>query len=271
MSRFDSGLYRRYRIQYPAGLFMPLRPLLGALVRSRLRVLDLGAGTGNSAFSFQTFYQGAVEFTLIDPDPAMLEASEEGAFPEQTVLRRIAAPSEGWASHPGAPREADLALIGSAWHWMKAGPTIEVLSRAIIRGGGVFIFEYQFPKAVEHSPASGLNEWIRREFNLRWRDPAQVPRGSLRELTAGFRDHAGFCEESRVSCRERVRLSPEELSGVIQSQSRYLAFERGLPDEAARSSARQDLMNGLRARWSGEEPIPFEYEFEGFLFRRRFD
>ncbi|NDG84919.1 MAG: hypothetical protein EBX52_07770 [Proteobacteria bacterium] len=257
MSRFDPESYRRYRVTYPESLFHVLRPAIAA-----------AAGAG-SALSFQRFYPAAIEFTWVDPDPAMLEASSDLVFPEQVSVRRIAAASHEWILQPGAPVDLDLALIGSAWHWMNASATLDVLSQVLVPGGGAFVFEYQFPKAVGHPAAPALNEWTRREFNLKWRDVSQVPRGSLRELTACFLEHRDFSEDSRRMCVERVLLGAEQFFGVIVSQSRYLAFERGLPDDVARRTAREALLNEIRARWPAEDAIPFEYGFEGFCFRRR--
>ena len=274
MSRFEPDSYRQYRVHYPEALFQPLRPLLGPISSRPIRVLDLGAGTGNSAASFSIAYPGEIEFTLVDPDPKMLGAIDLSLFSSRVQFTKVSAesheiPFEESSSPFKAEISFDLALIGSAWHWMNASATLDRLIQVLRPGGGVFVFEYQFPKAVGEASSGSLNEWIRREFNLRWKESNQKPRGSLRELTESFRRHFDFSEYARCECKAGAALSARDFQGVITSQSRYLAYERGLLDEGARQESRDGLLDRLEPFWNGHSDLKFEYGYEGFLFRRR--
>jgi SAM-dependent methyltransferase len=269
MAKFEPESYRQYRVQYPENLFDPLRSLLGPSTPRPLRVLDLGAGTGNSAASFYRFYSGEIEFTLVDPDPKMLQAIALEHFEERATVITHASESHLIPQGRCESEKFDLVLIGSAWHWMNAPATLAMLASEVRSGGGVFVFEYQFPKAVDHAGSLALNEWVRREFNLKWKEPSQKPRGSLRELTEPFRNHSEFSERSRVELKERALLRAEDFHGVIVSQSRYLAYERSLLDEGVQLLARESLLKNLTEFWSSESTLPFEYGYEGILFRAR--
>ncbi len=274
MAVFDPDTYQQHRIFYPQALFEPLKPVLGPRSDGIIRVLDLGAGTGNSAWSFRQFYPGEIDFTLIDPDPAMLERVLPLDFgPGTRVRTRVASSHEIESALPDGPREQspfDIALAGSAWHWMHSSETIRALEARLVSGGAFFVFEYRFPRVVGGADASGLNEWIRRNFNLYWKTPDQKPRGSLRELTEPLREHDSFFERASVECIGEFEIDPEALGGVVVSQSRYLAFERTLPDEAARERARSELLQEIKNRWPESRPMRVEYDFQGFLFARRY-
>jgi SAM-dependent methyltransferase len=273
MAVFDPDRYQQHRIFYPQALFEPLKPVLGPRSDGIIRVLDLGAGTGNSAWSFRQFYRGETDFTLIDPDPAMLERVLPLDFGSGARVRsRVASSHEIERALPDGSLEQshfDIALAGSAWHWMQASETIRALEACLVPGGAFFVFEYRFPRVVGGADASGLNEWIRRSFNLHWKTPDQKPRGSLRELTEPLRAHDAFFERSSVECIGESEIDPEGFAGVVVSQSRYLAYERTLPDEAARERARSELIREIKTRWPEPHPVRVEYDFQGFLFVRR--
>jgi SAM-dependent methyltransferase len=272
MAVFDPDTYRQHRIFYPSALFEPLKPVLGPRSDKIIRVLDLGAGTGNSAWSFRQFYPGEIDFTLIDPDPAMLERVPLLDFgPGTRVRTRIASSHEIKSAPPDGSLEQshfDIALAGSAWHWMHPSETIRALEARLLPGGAFFVFEYRFPRVTGGGDAFHLNEWIRRNFNLHWKTPDQKPRGSLRELTEPLRAHDSFCERASVECVGEFEIDPEGFAGVVVSQSRYLAYERTLPDEAARGRARSELIREIKNRWPESRPMRLHYEFQGFLFAR---
>jgi len=259
MAKFDAELYQKYRNDYPIALFEPLKSLLGPM-KTRPRVLDLGAGTGISSLSFSRFYPEA-DFILVEPDLEMLEQSHQTLSVVESVQR----------IHESAERfqleeKVDLVLIGSAWHWMNPAVTIERIQNVLKPGGAVFVFEYQFPKAKvpEHLP---LNEWIRREFNLRWKPQGQTPRGSLRELTEPLRVLPGLSETRAISFEKSESFSLERFYGELLSQSRYLAYERTLNLEG-REELRKGLLKELAHFWGHLECIPCTYWLEAFCFRR---
>ena len=256
-SRFQPSDYLQYRQEYPVALFNPLRSSLASLNRTP-QVLDLGAGTGYSAASFLKFFPAA-EVTLLEPDPFMLEAAVkylDGVRGIQGSAEKIPLPDES----------LDTVIVGSAWHWMNSEKAISELLRVLRPGGMIFIFEYQFPKA--EAKGGQVNEWIRRQFNLVWKAPAQTPRGSLFEITEPLRSHACLHQKSFVQLTEGLSLSPQFLGGVIFSQSRYQHFELSLP-ESERDPVRFSIIENLERLYVHEKVIYFQYAYQGYLFRKR--
>jgi SAM-dependent methyltransferase len=263
MSKFDAEAYLRHRIHYPKELFGPLSPFV--CVRPEpFSLVDLGAGTGLSTLSFLRFFPSVDSAVLIDPDPAMLLKIE--GWRDQVETRISTAVATGSNFELG--HSADLILIGSAWHWMNSPETIESIYRALKPGGSVFVFEYQFPKAKESGPGAALNEWIRREFNSKWKEQGQQPRGKLDELLVGFFKHREFSFGGEIRMEKEFELTLEDLLGVIVSQSRYLAYERGLQSED-RAQARTQLKENLRFQWGDSAELAFTYRFQGVRFQVR--
>ena len=222
-----------------------------------MHVLDLGSGTGFSAQSFLDFFSHA-RLTLVEPDPAMLEAAAP-LFEDSTQITSIHARAENFEFSA----RYDLVLVGSAWHWMDRAQLIKKFETGDV--GGVFIFEYQFPKAKAHAD---LNEWVRRAFNLKWRTLTQEPRGNLTELTQGLRDSLFFAEQSRVSFLHEEAFDLERFWGMIISQSRFLAYEETLPVET-RVDYRKLLLQELALMWGLGRELQFILPYEGDFFLRR--
>ncbi len=264
MSRFDPVSYQLYRVHYPVELFEPLKPYLGPRAGTHLRLLDLGAGTGMSTWSLLQFFKGFDEVVLVEPDPAMLDRTLTLDFGEGVHSERCVASAEAFDSN----NQADLVLIGSAWHWMNSDRTLETILKSLKPGGWVFVFEYQFPKAMPDELGRGLNDWVRRAFNLKWKEIGQQPRGSLSEITERFRRHPDFCSAGEAACEMSDQLMPEDLCGVIVSQSRFLAYELELQEEE-KTKVRSDLLGDLKRVWPGVGPLNFSYRFKGYAFRTR--
>jgi SAM-dependent methyltransferase len=255
VAKFEAENYSRFRVFYPSSLFAGIRAS---------RVLDLGAGTGFSAHSFLKFDPYA-ELTLVEPDGKMLARAKE-LFANDANVRFVqrAAEAFDW------PVAYDLVLIGSAWHWMDRTVMQKQFEAADV--GAVFIFEYQFPKAKFKSE---LNEWVRREFNLRWRTREQIPRGNLEELTEGLRNSKLFSQVKQIVIPHEELFSVEDFFGMIISQSRFLAYEATL-ELSERNAYRQKLFLELKEVWGlqkeeheSENKLMFHLPYEGLLFRRR--
>ncbi|MBC7396064.1 MAG: class I SAM-dependent methyltransferase, partial [Bdellovibrionales bacterium] len=208
MAKFEADLYRQFRISYPLSLFESLKPYCQVLKGEKLQVLDLGAGTGLATRSFLQFYPDA-DVTLVEPDANMLDEALRSLQAERPI-RSLLASAESFH----LPKIFDLALIASAWHWMSPQPTLANLTRALKPGGAVWLAEYQFPKAMG-SVGTRLNEWVRREFNLRWKPQSQVPRGSLDDLIAPFRRTAEWSQVKSLNIEEMHSLSLDHFLGVI--------------------------------------------------------
>jgi len=160
----------------------------------------------------------------IDPDEKMIEKAEK-QFSEVRALT--------WKIGSGEKTDletqsCDAIIIGSAFHWMHPQSCIAEFSRILRPKGVIRVFEYQFPKSLRFPE---LNEWIRREFNLRWKAPLQKPRGSLKELAHDFFQDPRFEFLGEGKPPMRNELSTRELHGLLLSQSRVLHYQDALSEE----------------------------------------
>jgi len=209
-SRFDAEFYSLYRPFYPAETFAGLE---GARA-----IADIGCGTGHSTLSLLRAGIKA-QVVGVDPDPKMLELARVLAGSEFSIEWRL---GSGESTGLGAQSQ-DAVIVGSAFHWMKPELAQEEFRRVLKPGGVLRIFEYQFPKAPE---LPELNEWIRREFNLKWKAPDQKPRGNLKELTSVFRNHPeAWSYRGEVQPKMEMQFGFEDLAGLLLSQSRVLHYE----------------------------------------------
>lgn len=259
MAIFDAHEYSQFRVPYPQAVLSGLSSFcVPFCVQSKaLNVVDLGGGTGLSAKSFLSVFPWA-ELTVVEPDSKMLEVARDTLkdFPKTRFALNRAEdfPFEG---------PVDLVLAGSAWHWMNQDKILKRLE--LVHVSALFIFEYQFPKAKS---SNALNDWIRREFNLKWRAAGQIPRGTLIELTQGLRDSNVFREVDRNSLLVERDFSAEAFYGMIVSQSRYLAFEKTLSD-SEKIKGRQQLRLDLDSFFRSAGVFTFALFYESVLFRHR--
>jgi SAM-dependent methyltransferase len=225
-----------------------------------IRAVDLGAGTGFSAASLIRALPVS-SLVLVEPDAFMLGEAARSLEGEGARVEYRVSTGENVPDVSGV----DLVMAASSWHWMDPGPTLESIQRMLRPGGVFFVLEYQFPKLVG---ALELNEWVRREFNLKWRTPEQRPRGSLRELTEPVRRAESFSQRGAIRVEHVQGFTLEDFVGVIRSQSRYLAHEARLSG-AQRAQERLRMVDQLRALWGEGELISGSYLLEGYWFAKR--
>lgn len=257
MSRFDADFYRRFRPYYPAEVFAELGRELKARVpvaaSRRFDVADIGCGTGHSS---ESLLASGIPASVwgVDPDPMML------AQAEMICPRGVFTVGSGEAT--GLPDASfDAVTIASAFHWMEPLATRDEVLRVLRPQGLLLVYEYQFPKAQARPQ---LNEWIRREFNLRWKAPGQKPRGAFDEVTGCFRTDGRL---GHVSDRRIPMIQPLDaaaLVGLILSQSRVLHFENTLS-----SGERDEFRAQLGVKVSellGNEGDLFDFSLQSACF-----
>lgn len=224
MARFSPDDYLNFRPYYPASTFQGFKEsLLSRGFQEPFLVADIGCGTGHSTLSFLKcgFQSRALG---IDLDPKMLEHAQKLAHlhPNLDVqFQTGTAEATGIASH-----SVDAVLVGSAFHWFDADRAKAEFLRILKPKGVLRVFEYQFPKSLD---LPELNDWIRRQFNLYWKAKNQTPRGDFYQVTDGFRNDGRFESLSHGKPAMIVRLTADDLAGLIFSQSRVLCFEENLP------------------------------------------
>jgi SAM-dependent methyltransferase len=115
--------YERGRPPYPAALFERLREL--ELMQPRLRVLDIGAGTGEASAEFVA---AGSTVTAIEPGAALARRIAT-KWPKLTVLRArfedAALPPEGF----------DVAVCATALHWLDLDSALPKLHDALTSDG----------------------------------------------------------------------------------------------------------------------------------------
>lgn len=244
VGKFNPEFYLRFRPLYPVETFSGLRQeLVRRGFREPFRIADIGCGTGHSAASLLRSGISA-EIIGVDPDPGMIAHAAENL-----------ATQVGSGESTGlAGQSIDAVLVGSAFHWMDAELARDEFVRILKPRGLVRIFEYQFPKAVS---AQELNEWIRRQFNLRWKAPGQVPRGDFQQVTNIFARDSRFKPTGQGRPPMILDLGWEELAGLILSQSRVLHYEQTL-SESDRAGFIRTLGQTLR-EFLAERRIAFDF------------
>jgi hypothetical protein len=103
---------------------------------------------------------------------------------------------------------------------------------------------------------------VRRQFNLLWKAPGQRPRGDFREVVSPLGEGWRRLDEGRVPMR--LALGAREVQGLILSQSRYLHYERALPDPAVERSR---VARELERHLVGESP-EWDFALKRALFRK---
>ena len=221
--KFKADLYRDARPLYPREIFRSLERVLPS---KKTVFLDLACGAGQSTRSFLGLGCAETGFA-VDPDPEMRDAARSALEKELPAIEVLAGSAE---SIPLPDESVDLVLVGSAIHWFDISRARVEIERVLRTNGILFVFEYQFPKCLDHAE---LAETVRRRFNLEWKAPVQKPRGSLAELLLPFRNSSlwSVFAEDRPEWIESLYL--ESFLGHLFSQSRYLHAEAAAPDPRA--------------------------------------
>ena len=270
-----AGLYAQFRPDYPTELFAEvLRRFEARSGLTEFRVLDLASGAGQSLRSFLRALAATnlapfkTSLVCIDRDSEMVDAAaswfEKSDYSKSIKFSGIVSSAE---ATPLPADSVDLILLGSAVHWLKRPEIFHECSRLLSSGGMLMIFEYQFPKLSGGESAQRIAQWIKAEFNQRWRAPGQTPRGKFSELLAPLRDHGDFRGEASAPVPMIMDLGIDELAGFLVSQSRYLDFEVTLPAER-RESYRAELREALKEQL-GPQRVMADFRLEFSLYSKR--
>jgi SAM-dependent methyltransferase len=262
MSKFNPQFYSEFRPFYPSETFVELRAeLLNQGFSEPFQIADLGCGTGHSAASLLKTPLRA-EIIGVDPDSDMLAEAQRLSTRLELKSVQFQVGSGEATNLPDG--RFDAIMMGSSFHWMNPAKTRDEVLRILKSRGLLWIFEYQFPKALA---LPELNEWIRRQFNLYWKAPGQKPRGSLKEITHLFHEDPRFAFISDRRPPMEQTLSVDELAGMIFSQSRVLCYEEPLTSDE-KSRFREETRRELKARMtSGSARLQFNLQVLGWAKR----
>jgi SAM-dependent methyltransferase len=223
--------YARYRPGYPrAAVEWALQPVLGG---QRVRLLDLGAGTGKLTAALMEF--GPV--IAVEPDPGMLG--------ELRVRYPAADARAGSAEEIPVPDSSvDAILVGQAWHWFDHAKALAEAAR-VLRSGGVLAALWN----TEDTSA----EWVRgylEATNRTRRTPSAQPTDGIPMLPT----HPAFTGSSYRQHPNPTPTTAEALVGSVATQSWIL-----IADDAARDTALgrlRDYLAGRPETSSGEFELP---------------
>lgn len=133
--RGTAWYYARYREGYPDEFFTMLAREFS--LTDGGRVLDLGCGTGQIALPISEYVR---EVIAMDPEPEMIAEGKTQAKKKnvQNIIW-IEGGSEDLSAMRESIGEIKLAVIGTAFHWMKRDETLDTLYEMIDDGGGISV------------------------------------------------------------------------------------------------------------------------------------
>jgi SAM-dependent methyltransferase len=127
----QAAAYAEYRPDYaPAAVAWALAPVGG---RDRVRVADVGAGTGKLTAVIERLaatpeWAGRLTVTAVEPDPAML-AELRRILPQTPAM-------PGTAEHIPLPAQSvDAVMCGQAAHWFNMQLAVPEIARVLTPGG----------------------------------------------------------------------------------------------------------------------------------------
>jgi SAM-dependent methyltransferase len=223
--------YARYRPGYPrAAVEWALQPVLGG---ERLRLLDLGAGTGKLTEVMLGF--GPV--TAVEPDPGML-GELRGRYPAADAL-------EGSAERIPVPDSSvDAILVGQAWHWFDHAKALAEAAR-VLRSGGVL--------AAFWNSEDTSAEWVRGYLEAANRarlTPSAQPTDGIPALPT----HPAFTGSRYTQHPNPVPTTADALVGSVATQSWILIA--GAAERDAALGRLRDYLAGRPETSSGEFELP---------------
>jgi SAM-dependent methyltransferase len=229
----QAAAYAEYRPDYPAEILAwALAPLRGS---GRLRVLDIGAGTGKLTGGLLA---QDVDVVAVEPDPAM-RAELTSRFPG--VDARTGSAEE----LPLPDASVDAAFAGQALHWFDLDRALPEVRR-VLRPGGFLVavwnaYDDTVPWVAEFCRTSG-----------------SVAR-SAQDITSDLLDPLGPPEV--IEFPNRVRRTVDSLVATVATQSDMLVSTPAERDRTLAAVRRFLLANPATAH--GEFDVPIQ----AFAFR----
>lgn len=223
--------YARYRPDYPrAAVEWALRPVLGG---QRVRLLDLGAGTGKLTASLLGFG----EVVAVEPDEGML-AELRSRFPAAEA--RV-----GTAEQiPVDDSSVDAVLVGQAWHWFDHDAALAEIAR-VLRSGGVLAVLWN-NEDVRVGWVPGFLSALHEERDL-------PPASGTRNVPA-LPGHPAFALGDHSLHPNPLRYTTEDLLRAVATQSWIVVAD---PAQRERTLARaRDYLATRPETSSGEFEVP---------------
>ncbi len=198
--------YDRHRPGFPDSLYVRLASM--GWIRSGLRALDVGTGTGSLALCLA---ERGLEVSGVDPSPGMLAVARRRAEALGLDVRF----REGTAEDTGLEDASlDLVTAGHCWWWLDHERTMAEVKRVLTPGGRLLIANFSY------LPTSGgvaaATERLILAHNPGWPKSGEsgVFEDQLRDL-----DAAGMAEVESFSFVEPVTFTREGWRGRVRACS----------------------------------------------------
>jgi SAM-dependent methyltransferase len=227
-----ASLYDRVRPRYPVEA---LRWMLG---ETRLRVVDLGAGTG--ILTRQLIELGH-DVVPVEPDAGMRARLDESLGTALAV--------EGSAEHIPLPdASVDAVIAGQAYHWFNREPAHEEIAR-VLRPGGVF--------APVWNVRDEREPWVAKLSEV-----AESHGDDQREPDS-FGDRFGPVEKALFAFERRY--TTDLLVDLVKSRSYYLT---ATPDAQQAIEHAVRTLVATHPALAGKPDFPMPYVTEAYRARR---
>lgn len=213
--------YERARPPYPEALWARLREL--GVLRPGVRVVELGAGTGQAA---ERLIEEGAEVVAVEPGAA-LAARLRLRCPDAQVVEARAEDAE-----LGEGR-FDLAVAATSVHWLDLAVVLPALRRAVVRGGHFAVWRHTFGDPRVRTP---FRERIEAIVALRASEPTWSQQGEhdnhgwARRLSASGEFEAVHLDEFRWS----IDLDADQVVDLFRTFSAWTADEAAAAGRAAR-------------------------------------
>jgi SAM-dependent methyltransferase len=209
--------------------------------RSRVRVLDLGAGTGKLTAALVRL---GAEVTAVEPDPSMLAELRRSLGSVQALSGRA-------EEIPLADASVDAVLVGQAMHWFDLNLAIPEIARVLVPGGVL----------------AGL--WNVDDDRVDWvADLAQISKGRANVTLRRWRDQIALSRRERLAAAgsglfetpeigefaHGQRRTADSLVATIGTHSNLLVLDE--PDRARMLAKVRDFLNARPQTAAGEFVLP---------------
>ncbi|PTL84513.1 class I SAM-dependent methyltransferase [Vitiosangium sp. GDMCC 1.1324] len=146
--------YVKHRAGFPERFFERLAR--EGVLRSGLRAVDLGTGTGTVA---RGLARHGCQVTALDISDSMLEGARGLAADERLSIDFRRAPAENTGLPDGS---ADLVIAGQCWHWFDREAAAREAARLLVPGGRLVIAHFDWvslPGNIIEATENLINEF----------------------------------------------------------------------------------------------------------------